>query len=120
MNKIMLALLVGFMAVVSVRAEGYEGNPDKIPSIGLNLGGSSESGDSTLKSAGTFASQNMDVTTGHLVLDLRLPVSNSVTLSAAVGSLTTKVTAEETPLLFGNDSKTNGYDFEVGIRFYIH
>lgn len=120
MKKIILALLVGLISRVTARAEVYEGNPDKMPSIGLNLGGTSESGDSIVKGSGSSATQNMNVSSGHLVLDLRLPVSNSVTLSAAIGSVATKVTADETPLLFGNDTKTNGLAFDVGIRFYIH
>lgn len=120
MKKFMLALVLVGLSRVTARAEVYEGNPDRMPSIGLNLGGVSESGNSTVKGGGASAVQDMTVSSGHLVLDLRLPVSNSVTLSAAIGSVSTKVTAEETPILFGNDAKSNGLSFDVGVRFYIH
>lgn len=120
MKKLMLMVMLVGLSRVTARAAVYEGNPDKMPSIGLNLGGVSESGTSKATASGASASQDMTVSSGHLVLDLRLPVSNSVTLSAAIGSVSTTVKAEETPILFGNDGKTSGVSFDVGVRFYIH
>lgn len=120
MKKFMLAVLLVGLSRVTARAAVYEGNPDKMPSIGLSGGGISQSGDGTVMGGGASASQGMDISSAHVTLDLRLPVSDAVTLSAAVGSVSTKVTAAETGVLFGSESKTSGVAFDVGIRFYIH
>lgn len=120
MKNGLLAVVVAVVCGGTAWAEVYEGNPDKMPSIGISAGSGSESGDSKAFGGGASASQDIDLSNRHLALDIRLPVSDSVTLSAAVASTQSKVSFQETPLLFGNNTKTDGYSFDVGVRFYIH
>ena len=120
MNKIITLIVLLAAPVASLMAEEYAGNPDRFPSVGLNWAGSAEKGDATVFGTGISAKQDVEVTNGAFVLDLRLPVSNNVTLSGSVASLASSFDAPETPLLLGQKSETTGFAFSVGVRFYIH
>ena len=120
MKRFVALMMLLAAPTASLKAAQFEGNPDRMPSIGLNWAGSAEEGESTVFGGGSSAKQNVEVSNGAFVLDLRLPVSNSVTLSAAIGSSVTTVEAPETPLLFGQKSETDGVGFSLGVRFYIH
>jgi hypothetical protein len=105
---------------IRVSAAEYPGNPDRFPSIGLNFAGSAETGDATTFGGGASAKQDLKVSNGALILDLRLPVSNNVTITGGVASIATKIDASETTVLFGSKSDTSGASFNLGVRFYIH
>lgn len=119
MKKIMVAFTGLFLSSVAMAAE-YEGNPDRLPSIGINYSGLAETGDFTVTSSGVSAQQDMTIANGMLALDARLPISNSTTLNFAVGIIGSETTADETSLLTGGKSKSRGFSFNVGARFYIH
>lgn len=118
--KIAFLLLVGIFMVASVSAGEYQGNPDRFPSVGISLIGNAEDGDSTTFGGGASGTQNVEVENGAFVVDLRLPVSDHITFTGAIGTSSTSVDAQETPLLFGQKSETEGVSFSVGVRFYIH
>ncbi len=109
-------LLLGVCAIGHTE---HSGNPDRYPSLGLNYTGIAESGDFTTKDSGFSAKQNTTINSGALVLDGRFPVSNSLTLNAAIGLTGTKSQGDETPVVTGSNLKTNGTLINVGIRFYI-
>lgn len=119
MKKFVALVVLLAAPMASLKAE-VAGNPDRYPSVGLTWSGSAEDGDSVVFGGGSSAEQDVEVSNGAFVLDLRLPVSDTVTFSAAVGSSATEVEAPETPLLFGQKSKTSGIGFSLGVRFYIH
>lgn len=98
----------------------FPGNPDRFPSIGVNYTGAFESGDATVKDSGLSATQDAEISRGMLVLDGRLPVSNSFTINAAIGFTGTTTEAQETPLLLGSESDTSGAFINIGLRYYIH
>lgn len=91
----MLSIMLGLSG--GLWAARFEGNPDKVPSF----------------------KQDLKVNNGRLVLDFRAPVSNSVTLNAAIGLTGSSSEAKETALLLGQKADTNGVSFNVGIRVYL-
>lgn len=122
MNKLAIAgIFLGSMMIASTAmAQEYSGNPDRFPSIGINLGGGAQTGDSRALNSGSSAIQDVEQSYGALALDVRLPVSDRVTLSGAIGYIGSSFEATETPLLLGQKTETNGVEFNVGVRFYLH
>ena len=92
-----------FLATISMgvnaHAAQYPDNPDRFPSLGLHIGGAAESGDATFTDTGLFTKQDVTISTGRLLLDLRLPVSNSITLLGSLGFHGGTVEGKETALL---------------------
>ncbi|HMX95117.1 MAG TPA: hypothetical protein PKC50_07725 [Elusimicrobiota bacterium] len=122
MNKVAIAgIFLGFtMMALTANAQEYSGNPDRLPSIGINLGGGAQTGDSRAFNSGTSAIQDVEQSYGELSLDVRLPVSDRVTLSGAIGFIGSSFEATETSQLLGQKTETNGVEFNIGVRFYIH
>ena len=118
-NFMLVALFViGFSGLAF--AGEFERNPDRFPSIGLTLSLAGESGTATVKQTGFSANQNISSGSGSLVVDLRAPVSNSLTLFGAIGLTGSSLTADETNLLSGQDIRGGGFILSVGIRYYMN
>ena len=114
------AIVALMLAVGSTSwAVEYPGNPDKVPSVGFNFGGIAESGDVTVTDSPNSAKQTIEMTNAHLILDVRVPVSNNVTLNGALGLSGSTSQANETPMLLGQKSESSGLSFNVGVRFYL-
>ena len=118
MIKIIVAVLL-CAGSINAFAGTFSDNPDHATSIGINYTGVATSGDLTLKSGGISASQDAETTSGALVIDTRIPVSQNVTLNAALGFVGFNATADETALLDGGESDESGMLFNVGVRFYL-
>lgn len=119
MKKSSLLLLVFFLGGIASAGE-YSGNPDRMPSVGLNFAGNAEDGDVTVFGSSASAKQDVKAANAAFIVDLRMPISNSVTITGAIGSIASRFEAPETTLLLGQKSETSGISFSVGIRFYIH
>lgn len=118
--KKMLAVAVLLLAsAAAVNAKEFPANPDRFPSVGITLAGAAESGDVRTFGGGASATQSANASHGAFTLDLRLPMSDNVTLSGSISSLRSSFEAPETSMLFGQESETNGAGFSVGVRFYI-
>lgn len=91
-------------------------NPDRFPSLGLTLDGTSASGDYT--TAGF--KQDVDSETSEILLDTRLPLSNSFTLSIGLGATGTTFKGKENPNFFSSETKTNGGHFFITGRYYFN
>ena len=120
MKRLTAFVLLLAAPMTNLTAGEYPGNPDRFPSIGVNFAGAAEDGTSTVSGGSVSARQDVEVSNGAFILDLRLPVSDNLTHLGAIGSHSTTVEAPETPLLFGQKSETEGVSFSVGVRFYIH
>lgn len=104
------------LAPIIVSAREYPNNPDRFPSLGLTYTG--ESGTGQYKTLGV--SQDLSTAANTLILDTRLPLSSSFTLSLALGGTGTSVKAE--PNAFFTDAKTdssNGF-FTISGRYYFN
>lgn len=116
--KMKVLLCAGIFMATPLSAE-YKGNPDRFTSIGINYQGYSVNGDITVKGGPLSVTQNANDSGGSFALDVRIPVSNDVTITGNIGYLSSKSTAEETSVLLGQVSKGTGASFGVGIRFYL-
>lgn len=118
MKKLIMAglLLVSGMA----HADQYPENPDRRPSLGLNVITSSGDGTSTARDIfGATADQDVENSSVGYAFDIKFPISNNVTLSAHITKFSAESEAETTPILFGGETKTDGYDLGFGVRFYL-
>lgn len=118
-NMLIPAGLLAILASPLFAAE-YPNNPDHRPSIGLNYYMSSADGDSTARDTfGDSASQDVEVTSGEIVLDTRIPLSDNFTMNAHIGFGGVESEAEATPILFGGTTDTSGYSLGIGARWYL-
>lgn len=121
-NKLMkiTLIVVGFMLIsLTLKAQEYPRNPDRFPSFGLNYSNSMVKGDSgSVSTSETLVgSENLKVDT--IGLDVRIPVSNQITVSAAYEMIDGGRTSSIRNL---SQSFTNldGYKASFGVRFYLN
>ncbi len=119
MKKLIVASLIAASSTIA-HAWEHPLNPDRFPSIGASLSGSSTGGDASYPSAPFVGSQNVEHNTGMFVVDTRLPLSNSFTLGLAVGSISQKTTVDETPNLDSQKFDGRGGYFSISGRYYFN
>jgi hypothetical protein len=93
-----------------------ERNPDRFPSLGVTLDSASGEGDATVSGL----SQDVEETVSGLTLDVRLPLSNSFTLSTGLGGYSSEVEAIENNIFLGSKSETSGGRFFISGRYYFN
>lgn len=119
MRKLLLAtVLLAVFGGVS-HAEEFAKNPDRFPSIGLEILKAGETGTGTAQ-GNISADQGLSIDVFQLVFDFAVPVSNSVTFSGAIGHSQTDSSSDRTNLLLGYDANTNGFFFKLGVRYYFN
>lgn len=117
MKKIVLVAFA--MAIASpMAAVEHPLNPDRFPSIGLSYEGFGSEGE--LEVRGTAFKQDVEESTAFLILDSRLPLSNSFTLDIAFGLVGARSELKETPALFGQETTQGGGYFRLGARYYFN
>jgi len=118
--KIKMMLMVLALCAASAHAWEKKANPDRFTSVGINLTGQSANGiwDTTLRN--TLGNQSVKTNASMFVVDLRVPVTNWMTLNTAVGLTSVTLEAEETPYLAGQKVNQSGGMFSVGARFYFN
>jgi len=121
MKKLVAVLgLVTVVSVVNCGAWEYPQNPDRFPSIGLNLTGESMAGEVKSPSFPALGSQDIEGTDSTLVLDTRLPLSNSFTLNIALGGTRNETKYKQTPTQDSAEIKGDGGIFSIGCRYYFN
>lgn len=118
--KKMALLIAGILSGSVLNAAEFKDNPDRFPSIGVFYQGGSESGDVTFKASGLQASQDIKSSGDSITFDLRLPVSDTITLFGGISSTRSEFSGTETSVLNGQEGQSDGMSFGVGVRFYIH
>lgn len=121
MKKRIVLILVG-SALLSAAAQAWEhpANPDRFPSIGFSLQGYGTRSDVTVPSAPGAGKQESEDAIAFLILDTRLPLSDSFTLDLAIGSVGVKGTSQTTSAFLGTDVEGSGGYFRIGGRFYFN
>ena len=115
LSKLLLVVITMLVPSASFAWE-HPMNPDRFPSLGFTYSGSAEDGEFT--SAGTR--QDVEVVSGGLFLDTRLPLSNSFTLSFGLGAVGSNVKGKDSPTLFSSESDTSGGSFFISGRYYFN
>jgi hypothetical protein len=112
-------LLSAFLAAPTFAGE-YDRNPDRFPSLGITLDLGGASGDATLTASGASAKQDVASGLASLALDTRIPVSQSVTLSAGLALFGNASEADETALLSKQEVNQSGFNLTLGMRYYFN
>ncbi|MGQ0644593.1 MAG: hypothetical protein ACT4O3_03780 [Elusimicrobiota bacterium] len=123
MKKLILAVGLAAGLAASVQAAEWPENPDRFPSVGLNYTGIFQSGDTKYDLiAGGSASQDLSIDENYLVADLRLPVSNRMTLTGGLGfaGFMGELTKNAAAGADGQEQDATGVLVNLGVRFYIH
>jgi hypothetical protein len=120
MNKIAIAFALILLSTVPAFAAGYEGNPDRYTSFGANLVFGSGTGTYTATSSGISAEQNLTASTGSLLLDVKVPTSDTVTFNAGLAFSGNQFKGDATPVFASSDQKLNSFSIELGFRMYMH
>lgn len=110
-------IAVSFLLLPStVLAWEHPLNPDRFPSVGLSYEGATMEGEIKTQGVG----QDTEIRTGLLLLDARLPMSNSFTLELGIGSSAMELEAKESPFFFAGENKTTGAFTRIGARYYFN
>ena len=91
-------------------------NPDRFPSLGLTYAANALEGD--FASAGT--SQDIESESSELLIDTRLPLSDSFTLSVGLGGVSTNTKGKDSPTLFSSETDASGGSFVISGRWYFN
>jgi hypothetical protein len=121
--KMKRAILAGLLAALGVgisNAWEHPQNPDRFPSIGLELAGQSTDGDWNSPSIPSAGKQNVEINSSIFILDTRLPLSKSFTLSLALGTTASESKADATPVLASEKLEQSGGYFSIGARYYFN
>ena len=90
MRMIGLVVAIAVMSSVAVAYE-IEGNPDRMPSVGLNYTGSFLKGDITYDSIRWNQTPEYKQDTNTILTDVRLPVSSNLTIEVGAGYVKQKI-----------------------------
>jgi hypothetical protein len=123
MKQILLSLFILFSISSSAHSTEYKENPDRFPSIGLNLGYGSDTG--TLSATNGFTSEDQSLYEDFRALNIdgRLPISQNLTFNASLAYSVSRAHGDfiSIPInLGGFDQKISGYGASVGFRYYFH
>lgn len=91
-------------------------NPDKFTSLGLSYSG--VSADIEGKQADLFE-QEGTATSGSIMLDIRIPIADSVTLSGGIGTYISEATMDENLFFDKATTEYSGIQYSVGVRYYF-
>ena len=97
----------------------YEKNPDHVTSLGISLGLGGAAGTVDVTGGGLTASQDISSGVFDLTFDLLAPLSDSLSLFGGLSLISTAASADETPLLLGQDGSTFGVGARIGLRIYF-
>lgn len=120
MRLFALAVLLVVLTTTPSFADEFERNPDRFPSIGLNLSFGGEKGTTEIEDGFLSADQDTEIGIFRLTLDTRVPVSNSWTLYGALSLTGTAVEMDETFDLAGSNTETGGITINLGARYYFN
>lgn len=113
-------LAICALCLFAARAEAaFERNPDRVASIGLGIAFGGLSGDSTVFVAPLSAKQNVTQGLFDFGIDLRLPVSHTVTLFGGITFRGAATDAPETIDLAGQKATLGGQIITLGLRIYL-
>jgi hypothetical protein len=101
-------------------AAEYDRNPDRFTSLGLTVNLTGSAGDNTVSSGGLSASQDVASGLAGLEVDLRVPVSQSVTLSGALAIFGSGSEADETAVFSKQEVNEGGVSLTLGMRYYFN
>lgn len=116
MKKIATALLLVSTLSTSLLAWEFDKNPDRFPSLGLNYTGTSDTGQ--YKVIGL--SQDIESNAHTVVLDTRLPLSNSLTLAIGAGTTSSHSEGKGGGSFNADQLDQDGGLFTVGARYYFN
>ena len=113
MKKMLLAGLMIFGMLATVRAYEIQDNPDKYISFGLNYDRTGQNSDYTFRnlSQTNFTKVNSNA----FIADMRIPLNPFLTFQLRGGYLT-----QNNDIFTGENVSYTGYDVGAGIRIYIH
>ncbi|MFQ5596834.1 MAG: hypothetical protein ACE5GK_02170 [Nitrospiria bacterium] len=121
-QRIILVAVFVLLGTNETFARGFINNPDRFPSIGLSFGLISIDGDLSYFNNGALLTPKSSAKTESmdLTLDLRVPVSHSLTFFGAFSIQSDEATSNETTAFFGTDRDLFGYGLRLGARYYFN
>lgn len=120
-HKMKKLIIGGAMALMLSTAQAREmkGNPDRFPSVGLNYSVANLDGLNEENIAGVLILGNTELTQRSVSLDLRLPVTDGMTVNTGITSMVSETSSTYDSLNSRGDQTLDGYAFNVGVRFYF-
>jgi hypothetical protein len=118
MNRIALAFALILLSTVTAFAAGYEGNPDRYTSFGLDLILGGATGTYTQTASGL--SQSLTGSSAALILDGRIPTSDNLTLNLGVAFSGSETKADANNVFIATDQKASSFQLSAGFRYYMH
>lgn len=115
MKKFILAAML--LAPTAGYCWEFPKNPDRFPSLGFNYTGVAETGN--IKATNNEG-QDLETKSGALVLDTRMPLSDSFTLYLGIGATSSNIKGKESSSLLANETDTSGGLFTIGGRYYFN
>lgn len=120
-----LTFIVVLLAASSAQAWEFRDNPDRFPSVGVNVAASSLKGDKrevdgpggSLERARTGSASLCSHWVG---LDVRLPINSVMTLNFYGDSINTEDNFTRDFNVYHETTGLNGYHYGAGIRFYMN
>ena len=112
MKKLIAVLL---LAAAAAQAETL--NPDRFPSVGLNMTRLSLSGDASATVMGSSASEDLTGSATTILADMRYPVSDNWTLTAALGGHFAH--QDGTGSVSTSEASGHGLVTGLGVRYYF-
>jgi len=101
-------------------ARGFINNPDRFSSIGLSIGYGSIDGNIDLPTTVPLQSAKAKEDTSDVTLDLRIPISHSLTIITAFSFLSNELSTGEDPFELKKNRRLDGFGLRIGARFYFN
>ena len=123
MKKLIVALM--FLSVSgSARAWEFARNPDRFPSVGLNVSNENISGrrnEIDQPSPILTRNQGGPISTSYYSYgaDIRLPASDQITFTLFADSINTDTTFTRVDNVYKQRDKLDGYRYGLGVRLYF-
>ena len=112
-------LILTFIVASSSFAARFEQNPDHVSSMGISVGLGREGGALDVKSMGTPASQDFTADVFEVLIDVRIPISESLTWFGGLSYFRSSSQFDKTMALNGTDANSDGVFGRIGVRAYF-
>ena len=126
MKRLIIALGVSLVLAQQAKAWEFARNPDRFPSIGLNISAADLNGkrDEVSQPANPILAMNaggdVDYQSNTVGADVRLPVNDGMTLTLSADHFDNRSTFERKGNLYRESESLRGVRYGLGVRIYFN